>query len=279
MKIGFVGAGRIGSTTAFSALHSLDITELVLLDIKCNLAQGEALDLEHAANVLGKNVKVTSTCNYSDLEGALITVISAGKARTADMDRRNLLSENVHIVSETAKRVAEANPNGMILQVTNPVDILTYIAYKQSGLERNKVFGMSGVLDTARLQALGFEGMILGHHGEKMVPTTRLNHEDLEKVRYASLPVITLKGSTHYAPAAAIAKMLNAITRNTKEVMPCSCILDGEYGLSGLALGVPAMIGSKGIEKIIEFELDSEQEKMLSESAAFIKNIIQGLNS
>lgn len=277
MKISFIGAGRIGCTSAFSVLNSVNLDELVLLDIRSELAQGEAMDLQHSAKVIGKDVTVTATQDYDDLEGSDITIISAGKARSPDMKRRHLLTQNVEITKTITKKLAEANPDGMILQVANPVDILTYVAYKNTGLPKNKVFGMSGVLDTARLQSLGFEGMILGHHGERMVPTTKLKDEELEKVRYASLPVISLKGSTYYAPAAAIAKMVRAIAQDTKEVMPASCVLAGEYGLEGLSMGVPAMIGKNGIEKIIELDLDEEQKKMLSESASFIKNILSTL--
>lgn len=278
MKVSFVGAGKVGSTSAFSVLMSLDLDEIVLLDIHKELTKGEALDLQHAAKVMGKNTKVVGTTNYQKLKGSEVVVISAGKPRRPDMDRQDLLFDNLKIVKNVVRKVVEVNPEGIILQVTNPVDILTYVVYKVSGLPRNKVFGMSGVLDTARLQALGFEGMILGEHGDRMVPTVKLNKEEFKEVKYAALPVIKYKGATYYGPAAAITKMVSAIVNDSKQLMPSSCILDGEYGLHDLALGVPAVIGKNGVEEIVEIQLDETQRKMLNEAASFIKHVLSGLS-
>lgn len=261
MKISIIGAGRVGSATAFSIIHSVKkVKEITLVDLKENLVKGESLDLSHAAYAMGKKVDVIG---LKDPQPADLTIITAGVAGGPGIPRRELITDNHEII----KSIIQKLDTKMILMVTNPVDVLTYFAWKDSGLPREKVFGQGGVLDTGRLNYVGLEGEVYGEHGDK----NTLTEEQKKAVHETYHNVMKWKGGTAYGPAAATARMVKAIIENTEEVMPCSCILQGEYGITDVAMGVPAKITSNGVE-VVEKELDKEK---LMEAAEDIKQFIR----
>lgn len=289
-KIGFIGAGRVGSTAAYATLHTVDCDEIAIVDIVENLAVGEAMDLETSAIVLGKEVLVRGGSDYSLLKNSDVTVISAGLARKPGMTRFDLTKKNVSIITEIAKKTMQVAPEAILVVVTNPVDIMTYAAYKASGKPRREVLGMGALHDTVRLvgtiKGLGgknVETMIIGEHGDSMFPLksrTRFTgisaldwDEALRNVRERGMAIIKRKGATTYTPAACAARMVKAIINDERAEIPVSAVLEGEYGLRGLAMGVPAIIGKGGLLKIVEYDLTDEEETNLRESANVLKSI------
>ena len=256
MKIGFIGAGRVGSVSAYTVIHHLNVDEIVLVDINERLAEGEALDLLHASYALKKPIKVVGGSDYSLLDDSDLIVISAGVARKPGMTRLDLLHRNAEIMREISKKLKNYVGNSLILVVTNPVDLMTYLIWKETGISRKRIFGMGGLLDTARLWSLMGrvgESFVMGEHGETMF-IVKGDKEFQEGVRKAGMEVISRKGATIYGPATCIYRMIRAVVEDLKEILPASVVLQGEYGLRELAIGVPIILGRGGVEKIIEID-------------------------
>lgn len=305
MKISIIGAGNVGATLAERIL-SKNLADVILLDIESDLARGKALDLEDASPLMGYGTKITGAGDYSLIKDSDIVVMTAGFARRPGMSRTDLLSKNASIVRSVAKRVSEEAKNALFLTVTNPLDAMTYIAYEELGRDPKKVFGMAGNLDTARFTMLiskrlnvsfkDVEALVLGSHGDTMVPLvsqTRvrgkklqelLQKKDLEelleatKKRGAHIVSLLKSGSAYYSPSAAAFDILQSIIRDEKKVIPCSVVLQGEYGINGCAVGVPARIGKNGIEKVIELELSKEESGLLQKSAQAVKDALGELS-
>ncbi len=297
--ISIVGAGRIGSSAAFSIL-SRRISDVVLIDIAENVARGEALDMMQAAPAIEFDGKIKGTSDYSEMEGSELVIVTAGQARQPGMSRFDLAAKNAKIVKSVVKEVVRYAPECRLMMVTNPVDVMTYVAYKESGFERNRVFGMGNILDTLRFRSYiatelvvsreDTRALVIGEHGDSMVPLVNyasvsgipiaslLEKAQIEKVvnltRSSGGDVIKLKGSTVYAPAAVIAIMADAVLRGRNRVMSVSTYLQGEYGFSDVAVGVPCVLGKDGVQKILELKLDFEAREALEKSVAAIKEAI-----
>jgi malate dehydrogenase len=300
--ITIIGAGKVGSTAAFNILR-YRLGDVMLIDIFENLARGEALDMMQTAPAIEFDGKIKGTSDFSEMEGSEIVIITAGEARKPGMTRTDLMNKNAKIVKSIVKEVVRYAPECKLMMVTNPVDIMTHMAYKQSGFERNRVFGMGNVLDTLRFRSYialelnvsreDVRALVIGEHGDSMVPlveyasvsgipiTRLLKKEQIEKILNLTITsgadVIELKGSTVYAPAAVIAIMADAILRGRNRVMGVSTYLQGEYGFSDVAIGVPVVLGRTGVERIWELELMPETKKRLRNSVATIKESIDKL--
>jgi len=267
VKIGFIGAGRVGSVSAYTVIHHLNVDEIVLVDINERLAEGEALDLLHASYALKKPIKVVGGSDYSLLDGSDLIVVSAGVARKPGMTRLDLLHRNAEIMREISKKLKNYVENSLILVVTNPVDLMTYLIWKETGISRKRIFGMGGLLDTARLWSLMGrvgESFVMGEHGETMF-IVKGDKKFQEGVRKAGMEVISRKGATIYGPATCIYRMIRAVVEDLKEILPASVILQGEYGLRELAIGVPIILGRGGVEKIIEIDGIGEELRRSAE--------------
>ncbi|HDJ66745.1 MAG TPA: malate dehydrogenase [Nitrososphaeria archaeon] len=267
MKIGFIGAGRVGSVSAYTVIHHLKVDEIVLVDIDERLAEGEALDLLHASYALKKPIKVVGGSDYSLLDGSDLIVISAGVARKPGMTRLDLLHRNAEIMREISKKLKNCVGNSLILVVTNPVDLMTYLIWKETDISRKRIFGMGGLLDTARLWSLMGrvgESFVMGEHGETMF-IVKGDKKFQERVRKAGMEVISRKGATIYGPATCVYRMIRAVIEDLKEILPASVVLQGEYGLRELAIGVPIVLGRDGVEKIIELEGVGEELRRSAE--------------
>jgi malate dehydrogenase len=256
VKVGVVGAGRVGSTAAYTLLMLMDLDEIILVDVLGDLAKGEALDLMHAAYALGKKTKMRGGPDYGLLRGSSMIIVTAGAARKPGMSRLDLLKTNVEIIRQVAAGLRGVCDNAVIMVVSNPVDLMTYILWRELGIPRRRIMGMGGVLDTVRLWGiLGRRSgdMVLGEHGDSMF--IHGEHHDLEELlRGQAMEVIGRKGATIYGPAASIYIQARSILLDSREVLPVSAVLDGEYGLRDIAVGVPARIGREGIIEIIEYE-------------------------
>ena len=300
--ISIIGAGNVGSSAAFNILRSR-ISDVVLIDIVEDLAHGEALDMRQSAPAIEFDGKIEGTNDFSAMEGSEIVIIIAGEARKPGTTRLDLMNKNAKIVRSVVKEVVRFAPNCKLMLVTNPVDVMTYIAYKESGFERNRVFGMGNILDTLRFRSYiamelnvsreDIRALVIGEHGDSMVPlvnytsvsgipiTDLLTKGQIEKIvnltRTSGSDVIKLKGSTTYAPAAVIAIMSDAIIRGRNRVMGVSTYLQGEYGFSDVSIGVPVILGRKGIERILELELRPETKKRFEKSVLIIKDSIKKL--
>jgi len=285
MKVGFVGAGRIGSTTAYTCILNMDV-EIALVDIVEDLAVGEALDLNHAASALGKHLEIRGGSDYSLLKGSDVVVVSAGLARKPGMSRLDLATKNAGIIREIAKKIVEHAPESKIIVVTNPMDVMTYIMWKESGKQRNEVVGMGGLLDSSRLRsalyARGVEvrdgkAFIIGEHGDSMfvaksIASTSVDWDDaLQETRKIAAEVIRRKGATIFGPAVCIYRMIRAIIEDTKEEVPASVVLQGEYGISDVSVGVPVILGKNGVERIVEYSLSEEELEALRNSAKILR--------
>jgi malate dehydrogenase len=298
-----VGAGKVGSSAAFNILGRR-ISDVVLIDVAENLARGEALDMMQAAPAIEFDGKIRGTSDFSEMKGSELVIVTAGQARQPGMSRIDLANVNAKIIRSVVKEVVKYAPDCKLMIVTNPVDVMTYIAYKESKFDRRRVFGMGNILDTLRFRAYialelavsreDIRGLVIGEHGDSMVPlpnfasvsgipiTTLLKKEQIEKIvnltRTSGSDVIKLKGSTVYAPAAVIAIMADAVLRGRNRVMSVSTHLQGEYGFSDISIGVPCILGKDGVEKIVELELGIEAKKALEESVSRIRNAITGIN-
>lgn len=292
MKLGFVGAGRVGSTTAFVCLLHLNVDEIALVDIAEDLAVGEAIDLSHAAAGVDRYPKITGSSDYSTLKGSDLIVVTAGLARKPGMTRLDLATKNAGIIRDVAKKIVENSPDSKIIVVTNPMDVMTYIMWKETGKPRNEVFGMGNQLDSQRLKerlyAAGARNIrrawIIGEHGDSMFAARsiadfdgEIDWEAVEKdVRFVAAEVIKRKGATVYGPAIAIYRMVRAVVEDTKEIIPTSCVLQGEYGIENVAVGVPARLGRNGAE-IADVKLSDEEIEKLRNSARILRERLSEL--
>lgn len=302
--ITIVGAGKVGSTTAFNILKAR-ISDVVLIDINAELAKGEALDMMQAAPAIEFDGTIQGTNDFSEMEGSDLVIVIAGKGRSPGMTRIDLMNINATIIRSIVKEVANYAPESKLMIVTNPVDVMTFIARKESGLPPNHVFGMGNILDTLRFrsyiaQELGVSredthGLVIGEHGESMVPlveyasisgipiTTLLPKnridEIVNKTRTSGADVIKLKGSTTYAPGAVIAMMADAVLKGRNRVMSVSTCPQGEYSCSAVSIGVPVVLGKNGVEKIIELKLSPESQKLFEESVAKVETAIATLKA
>ena len=302
--ITIIGSGKVGGDAAlFSALKQLD-DRILLLDVVEGLPQGEAMDINHALADLGIDTEVTGSNDYSDMDGSDIVVVVAGSGRKPGMTRMDLLKINSSIVKSVVTEVKKHAGDAMLIPVTNPLDPMAYIAYKTCGFERSRVFGMGGMLDLSRFkqfihEATGYSrdsirAMVIGEHGENMLPLPRfssvsgirltdmLEKDSLEKLvadtRQVAARVIEKKGATVHAPGNAISSIIESVVRDKKQILPVSTPLDGEYGYTDVTMGVPAVIGRNGVEKIIELDLDSEERSALARSAESVKSAIAAVD-
>ncbi|HOJ37863.1 MAG TPA: malate dehydrogenase [Ignavibacteriales bacterium] len=305
-KITVIGAGNVGATTAQRIADKQLAEQVVLVDIVEGIPQGKALDMWESSPVEATDTKVIGTNGYDETEGSELVVITAGMARKPGMSRDDLLKINKDIVSKCTESVVKTSPNAIIVVVSNPLDVMAYVAWKVSGFERNRVVGMAGVLDTARYklfisEKLGvsikdIHAMVLGGHGDDMVPLTRLTNisgiplteflsqEEIDQLvtrtRNGGIEIVNyLKtGSAYYATSSAVVEMVDAIVKNRKRVIPCSAYLDGEYGLKGMFCGVPVILGRNGVEKIIEVKLTDAEKAELTKSANSVFENIKKLD-
>jgi malate dehydrogenase len=293
----------VGSAAAFNILR-YRISDVVLIDVFENLAKGEALDMMQTAPAIEFDGKIKGTSDFSEMRGSEIVIVTAGEARKPGMTRFDLMNKNAKIVKSLVKEVVRYAPESKLMMVTNPVDIMTYIAYKESGFERNRVFGMGNILDALRFRShIALElnvsredvrALVIGEHGDSMVPlveyaavtgipiTSLLSKAQIKKIVNLTISsgadVIKLKGSTTHAPAAVIAIMADAILRGRNRVMGVSTYLQGEYGFSDIAIGVPVILGRDGVERILELKLMPETKKSLGKSVSAIKSAIKKLD-
>jgi malate dehydrogenase len=299
-KVTVVGAGNVGATCA-QEIARRDYADVVLVDIIPNFPQGKALDLNQAAAVLGHEPRITGTNGYDETEGSDVVVITAGKPRSPGMSRDDLVTTNEQIVGSVTKEVAARSKDAIIVVVSNPLDAMCHVARAASKFEKQRVFGMAGILDTARFSAfIAWEtgksirdvtAMVLGGHGDQMVPivsATSVGGVPLEqlvsKSRIAKLvqrtrvgggEIVQLLGtSAWYAPGAAAAQMVESIVLDQKRVLPCTALLEGEYGVRGLYMGVPVVLGAGGVEEIVQLRLSADEKKMLRNSAAAVREVV-----
>ena len=300
--ITIIGAGKVGSAAAFDILKD-HIDDVVLIDAYETLAEGEALDMMQSAPAIEFDGKIRGTNDFGEMVGSDLVIVIAGQGRKPDMTRIDLMNNNAKTVRSVIKEVATYAPDCKLMIVTNPVDVMTYIARKESGFPPNHVFGMGNILDTLRFRAYiaqelnvsrqDVNAMVIGEHGDTMVPlveyasvsgipiTTLLNKEQIEKITQQTInsgaDVIKLKGATTYAPAAVIAMMADAVIKGRNRVMSVSTCPQGEFSCSSLSIGVPVVLGKNGVEKIVELKLSPESQQRFDCSVATIKQAISSL--
>jgi len=304
-KIAIVGAGRVGESTAHNlAKHEL-CREIVLIDVKEGVPQGTALDIQESAPIFDFDTKLRGSNSLDDLADAEMVIITAGVPRKQGMSRSDVLETNVAVINGVVDATVKHAPEAMLLMVTNPVDILTYAAWRRTGWSRHRVFGMAGVLDSARMGSFvametGFSvkdisAMVLGGHGDTMVPMTRfttingipiehfLTREQIDRIvertRQGGAEILALRktGSAYDAPAAAIASMVDAITRNRKHILPAVAVLDGEYSLNDICMGVPVVFGEGGMERVIQLPLTAQEADEFRRSSEHVRADIDKL--
>ena len=308
MKVTIVGAGNVGSTCADAIAFKRIASEVVLLDIKENFAEGKALDMTQTASLLGFNTKIVgSTNDYSKTAGSDVVVVTSGIPRKPGMTREELIGVNAGIVKTVTSNILEHSPNAVIVIVSNPMDTMTYLTLKESGLPKNRIIGMGGALDSARFRTYlslaldkpsnDIHGMVIGGHGDTtMIPMTRLasyngiKFSDLleEKVleKIAADTMVggkTLTGmlgtSAWYAPGAAVAFLVDSILNDQKRIIPCSVYLEGEYGQKDICIGVPVVIGKNGWENVIDLKLNEKEQDLFAKSADAVRNMNSALES
>jgi malate dehydrogenase len=294
-----VGAGNVGATTAQRVAEKELSRRVVLVDIVEGVPQGKGLDQWQTAPIEGFDSRVIGTNGYEETAGSEIVIITAGIARKPGMSRDDLMNTNAGIVKAVSEQVAKTSPNAIVIVVSNPLDVMCYVAKKVTGFPRERVLGMAGVLDTARYRAFladaldvsvrDIQAMVLGGHGDTMVPlvnyttvsgipiTQLMKREQLDQIvartRTGGAEIVSLlkTGSAYYAPSAAAVQMAEAIVNDQKRILPCSAWLQGEYGHKDLFLGVPCKIGRKGLEAVIEVELTSDERNALAKSAEAVR--------
>lgn len=308
MKVTVVGAGAVGATCADNIARKELVDELVLVDIKEGFAEGKALDITQTASLLGFDTKVTGVTNdYSKTAGSDVCVITSGIPRKPGMTREELIGTNAKIVETVAKNLLEHSPNAIIIVISNPMDTMTYLALKATGLPKNRIIGMGGILDSARFKCYlqkelncspnDLHATVIGGHGDTtMIPLTRLatlagvpvssylTAEQLENISAATMvggaTLTKLLGtSAWYAPGAAGAALVESIIRDEKKVFPCCVYLEGEYGQNDICLGVPVVVGKNGWEKIIDYKLDEAEQTKFNASAEAVRNMNEVLNT
>jgi len=301
-KIAVIGAGNVGAAVA-QYLAEANLADIVLVDIIEGMPQGKALDLTQAGPIRGYNCRVTGTNDYSQIQGADIVVMTAGLARKPGMSREDLLNMNAEIVGGASEQVKKYAPDSFYLMVSNPLDIMTYHAFKKTGFPKNRVFGQAGVLDSIRFRAfiameLGVamgdtQAMVLGGHGDTMVPLPRYTTvagipiselisadrikaiSDRTRDGGAEIVKLLKSGSAYYAPAGATVDMVRAVLLDEKKVLPASAYLTGQYGLNDIYIGVPVVLGKNGVEKVLELKLDKDELGMLQKSAGTYKEFLK----
>lgn len=305
-KVTVVGAGNVGATVANVLAHQNIVNEIVLLDLMGDLAKGKALDTWQQAPIDDYSTRLTGTGDYAETANSDIAVITAGVPRKPGMSRDDLISTNAKIVSSVTRSILQHSPNAILIIVSNPLDVMTYAAHVVSGLPSTKVFGMAGVLDTARYRAFlaealdtsprDIQAMLLGGHGDTMVPLPRYTSVSgipvMELIDSTTLEAIvdrTKKGggelvqlmgtSAWYAPGAAAAQMVSSILRDEKRILPCCIKMEGQYGLHDVYVGVPVKLGKNGIESVIELSLTADESKLLHESAEHVKEVMSAYDA
>ena len=305
-KVSVIGAGNVGATAA-QRIAEAGLADVVLVDIVDGLPQGKGLDLAEAAPVVGHDARVIGTNDYADTAGSDIVVVTSGLARQPGMSRDDLLAKNAGIVRSVVTAAAAQSPNAILIIVTNPLDAMCHVAVEASGFPRERVLGMAGVLDSARFRAfiameLGVSvedthAFVLGGHGDTMVPLPRYSTVagipitelmSEERVRAlvdrtanggAEIVALLKTGSAFYAPAAATFEMVDAILRDRKRVLPCAALLAGEYGVDGLFVGVPVVLGAGGMERVIEIRLSSDEQAAFDRSAGSVRELVEKLHA
>lgn len=306
MKITVVGAGNVGSTCANVIAHKELANEVVLLDIKEGIAEGKSLDMWQTAPINMYDTRIIgSTNDYTKTANSEVVVITSGLPRKPGMTRDDLIATNAGIVKTVTENIIKHSPNAIIIVVSNPLDVMTYCAFLTAKIDSKKVFGMAGILDTARYRAFlaeelncspkDIQAVLMGGHGDTMVPLPRyttvagipvtelIKADKLEAIvnrtKTGGGELVNLMGtSAWYAPGAAAAQMVEAIVRDQKRIFPCCAWLTGEYGLKNIYLGVPVKLGKNGIEEIIELQLNAEEKKLLNDSAIAVKEVMSVLD-
>ncbi|MEK6832369.1 MAG: malate dehydrogenase [Thermoproteota archaeon] len=301
--ITIIGSGKVGGDAAlFSALKRLD-DQILLLDVVEGLPQGEAMDINHMLSEQGIDVEVKGSNNFADMKGSNIVVVVAGSGRKPGMTRMDLLKINATVVKSVVENIKKYANDSIIIPVTNPLDPMAYVTYKVSGFDRSRVFGMGGMLDLSRFRQFIHEAtghsrdsiraLVIGEHGENMLPLPRFSSvsgiplssllpkqkldELVQNTKQVAAKVIELKGATVHAPGNAISAMIESVVRDRKQVIPVATYLDGEYGHSNVTIGVPAVIGKKGVEKIIELDLNAEERQLFDTAVQSVKSAISGI--
>jgi len=300
-KVTVIGAGNVGANTA-QKIAAKELADVVLVDVVDGVPQGKGLDMLESAPVEGYDVKITGTNGYDETANSDIVVITAGFPRKPGMSRDDLLLANYEVVKSATEQAAKLSPNAILILVTNPLDAMCWTAMKVSGFPRERVIGMAGVLDTARFRTfiaeelnVSFENvtaMVLGGHGDTMVPLVRFTNVSgiplsemtdqatidrlVQRTRDGGAEIVKyLKtGSAYYAPAASTVEMVESILKDKKKVLPCAVSLQGEYGISGLFVGVPVKLGKLGVEKIYEIKLDEAEKAALKKSADAVQELV-----
>jgi malate dehydrogenase len=304
-KAAVIGAGNVGATVA-QRLAEKELCDVVLIDIVEGVPQGKALDLTQAAPVEGHDARLTGTNAYDEAEGSDLIIVTAGIPRKPGMSRDDLLATNRRIVSSVTRQAAARAPEAVLIVVSNPLDAMCHVAYEASGFPKNRVLGMAGVLDSARFRAFiarelavsveNIHATVLGGHGDTMVPLPRyttvagiplpelLPAERIaalvERTRSGGAEIVSLlkSGSAYYAPASATVEMAESILNDRKKILPCSVLLEGEYGIHGLFVGVPVKLGRGGVEEIIPLGLTEEEREELRRSAAAVRELVEVLS-
>ena len=305
-KITIVGAGNVGATCAHWAA-SKELGDIVLVDIPQveGMPQGKALDLFESSPVEGFDSKITGATNYEATRDSDVAIITAGIARKPGMSRDDLINTNTGIVKSVAENIAKYSPNAVMLVVSNPLDAMVYVAWKASGFPTKRIIGQAGVLDTARYRSFlamevgcsveDVQALLLGGHGDDMVPLPRYTSaggipitqlvspqrldEIIKRARTGGAEIVGLlkTGSAYYAPAAATVQMAEAIIKDKKRILPCAAYCDKEYGVGGYFVGVPCVLGTEGVERIIEIDLDDNERKMFQSSVDHVKELVRSV--
>lgn len=304
-KVTVVGAGFVGATTAQRIVEK-QLADVVLIDVVEGMPQGKALDMMQSAAVEGFDTEITGTNNYADTAGSDVIVITAGIARKPGMSRDDLLTTNASIVGGIIEQIVPHSPNAVVIVVTNPLDVMTYLAWKKSGIDPKRVIGMAGVLDSARYACFiaqelncsikDVRAMVLGGHGDSMVPvpdystvngvpiTQLISAERIEAINTrtrnggAEIVALLKTGSAYYAPASSVTAMVEAVLLNSNRILPVCAYLTGEYGVDDFYCGVPAALGTTGVQKIIEIKLNDEAKQALQRSASDVLALINKLS-
>ena len=304
-KVTVVGAGHVGATTGLAIINK-GLADVVLTDIIEGMPQGKALDMMEATPLIGNDAELVGTQNYVDTQGSDIVVITAGLARKPGMSRGDLIHTNAKIVGGVIDEIVKYSPDTILIIVTNPLDIMAYLAYKKSGFPRERVLGMAGVLDSTRFQTfiameLGVSvnnthAFVLGGHGDSMVPLPRystvagvpitelMSEEQINRIVKRTAggggEIVKLlgTGSAYFAPAWSVTEMVEAILLDKKKIMPCAAYLEGEYGVDGAMVGVPVILGAGGMEKVFEIKLTADEQAAFDHSVGEVRNLIAELN-
>jgi len=300
--IGIAGAGKIGASAALE-IASMGLDDIAMVDIIPGLAEGEALDISHKLSDMGVDVDVNGSTDFSILKGADLVVLAAGMARKPGMTRMDLLAKNAGIIAPVTKDVAKYASDAVLLMMTNPMDVMTYVALKTSGFPKARVVGQGGLLDNSRFKYVlakklgvsrgSITSLVLGEHGENMIPLASHTYisgvplsnllseaeiqQAIDDTRKVAAEVIAKKGATVFAPGRVVARMAKAIVDDTKEVVPASAYLEGEYGISGICIGVPLKLGRGGVERIYELKLTDKERDWFNKGADTLREAISTL--